>query len=79
MQIKCMNCQSNSVRNERMLDLTVGIPGDVRTLQEALFRFTATEVLDGENRYKCSRFVFFSTVIFLMIIKPLRAILVPCR
>ncbi|CAA7400929.1 unnamed protein product [Spirodela intermedia] len=54
-KIKCMNCQSNSVRNERMLDLTVGIPGDVRTLQEALFRFTATEILDGDNQYECSR------------------------
>ena len=43
------------MRNERIMDLTVGIPGDIRTLQEALSRYTATEVLDGEDRYECSR------------------------
>ena len=40
-----------------MLDLTVEIDGDISSLDEALVRFTSTEVLDGENRYHCSRFL----------------------
>ncbi|MQM08424.1 hypothetical protein Taro_041277 [Colocasia esculenta] len=54
-KIKCMRCQSKSERTERMMDLTVEIHGDVATLDEALARFTMTEILDGENKYQCSR------------------------
>lgn len=38
-----------------MMDLTVEIEGDIGTLEEALKQFTATETLDGENKYHCSR------------------------
>ncbi|KAJ6792013.1 ubiquitin carboxyl-terminal hydrolase 17-like [Iris pallida] len=38
-----------------MMDLTVEIHGDIGTLKEALARFTATEILDGENKYQCNR------------------------
>ncbi|KAI3922161.1 hypothetical protein MKX01_005850 [Papaver californicum] len=54
-KIKCMKCQLKSVRPERMMDLTVEIQGDIGTLEEALGQFTATEILDGENKYHCSR------------------------
>ncbi|XWS14924.1 hypothetical protein CRYUN_Cryun35bG0050500 [Craigia yunnanensis] len=54
-KIKCMNCQGKSERHERMMDLTVEIEGDIGTLEEALRRFTGTEILDGENKYQCSR------------------------
>ncbi|XVE95199.1 hypothetical protein REPUB_Repub02eG0075800 [Reevesia pubescens] len=54
-KIKCMKCQGKSERHERMMDLTVEIEGDIGTLEEALRRFTATEILDGENKYQCSR------------------------
>ncbi|KAJ0984725.1 hypothetical protein J5N97_003081 [Dioscorea zingiberensis] len=54
-KIKCMRCQGKSERHERMMDLTVEIHGDVGSLEEALARFTATEVLDGENKYHCTR------------------------
>jgi ubiquitin carboxyl-terminal hydrolase 36/42 len=40
-----------------MMDLTVEIEGDIGTLEEALRKFTATEILDGENKYQCSRLV----------------------
>ena len=40
-----------------MMDLTVEIGGDIGTLEEALRQFTSTEILDGENKYKCSRLV----------------------
>ncbi|XVF36605.1 hypothetical protein REPUB_Repub19eG0071500 [Reevesia pubescens] len=54
-KIKCMKCQGKSERHERMMDLTVEIEGGIGTLEEALRRFTGTEILDGENKYQCSR------------------------
>ncbi|KAF8654384.1 hypothetical protein HU200_061565 [Digitaria exilis] len=54
-KIKCSRCHISSEQCERMLDLTVEIDGDISSLDEALVRFTSTEVLDGENRYYCSR------------------------
>ncbi|KAJ9170419.1 hypothetical protein P3X46_018528 [Hevea brasiliensis] len=54
-KITCMRCLGKSVRFERIMDLTVEIDGDIETLEEALTQFTADEVLDGENRYNCSR------------------------
>lgn len=56
-QIKCMRCRGKSERCERMMDLTVEIDGDIGTLEEALTQFTATEILDGENKYQCGRLV----------------------
>ncbi|KAL0873394.1 hypothetical protein Bca101_023099 [Brassica carinata] len=52
-KIKCMKCQEKSERREKMMDLTVEIDGDISTLEDALRRFTRTELLDGENKYKC--------------------------
>ncbi|CAL9752894.1 unnamed protein product [Musa acuminata subsp. burmannicoides] len=54
-KIKCMKCHSRSERYERLMDLTVEIEGHVGTLEEALRRFTTTEILDGENKYHCLR------------------------
>ncbi|KAL5205365.1 hypothetical protein ABZP36_033574 [Zizania latifolia] len=54
-KIRCTKCQFTSEQCERILDLTVEIDGDISTLEEALHRFTSTEVLDGDNRYHCSR------------------------
>ncbi|KAJ4701442.1 Ubiquitin carboxyl-terminal hydrolase [Melia azedarach] len=54
-KIKCMKCQGKSERQERMMDLTVEIDGDIGSLEEGLRRFTGTEILDGENKYQCSR------------------------
>ena len=56
-QIKCMKCGGKSERQERMMDLTVEIEGEIATLEEALRRFTSTETLDGENKYYCVRLV----------------------
>jgi len=58
-QIKCMRCGGKSERQERMMDLTVEIEGEITTLVEALRRFTSTETLDGENKYHCVRLVDF--------------------
>ncbi|ONK64477.1 uncharacterized protein A4U43_C07F26480 [Asparagus officinalis] len=54
-KIKCTRCRGKSERRERMMDLTVEIHGDIGTLDEALARYTGTEILDGENKYHCSR------------------------
>ncbi|KAK9999679.1 hypothetical protein SO802_019282 [Lithocarpus litseifolius] len=50
-RIKCAKCQGKFEHHERMMDLTVEIEGDIGTLEEALKQFTATETLDGENKY----------------------------
>ncbi|XP_027368291.1 ubiquitin carboxyl-terminal hydrolase 17-like isoform X2 [Abrus precatorius] len=52
-KIKCMKCGGKSERQERMMDLTVEIEGEIATLEEALQQFTSTETLDGENKYHC--------------------------
>ncbi|VAI33232.1 unnamed protein product [Triticum turgidum subsp. durum] len=54
-KIKCTKCGVSSEHCERIMDLTVEIDGDISTLEEALHRFTSSEVLDGDNRYHCTR------------------------
>ncbi|XP_062100253.1 ubiquitin carboxyl-terminal hydrolase 17 [Humulus lupulus] len=54
-KIKCMRCLGKSELCERMMDLTVEIDGEIGTLEEALAQFTATETLDRDNKYYCSR------------------------
>ncbi|KAI3776666.1 hypothetical protein L1987_46454 [Smallanthus sonchifolius] len=54
-KIQCMKCGGKSERHEQMMDLTVEIEGNIGTLEEALDKFTHTEMLDGENKYKCGR------------------------
>ena len=54
-----MKCLGKSERYERMMDLIVEIDGDIGSLAEALAQFTATEILDGENKYHCIRLVTF--------------------
>ncbi|KAK6938074.1 LOW QUALITY PROTEIN: Peptidase C19, ubiquitin carboxyl-terminal hydrolase [Dillenia turbinata] len=54
-KIKCMRCHGKSEQHEKMMDLTVEIEGDIGNLEEALRKFTGTEILDGENKYHCSR------------------------
>ncbi|ESW13253.1 hypothetical protein PHAVU_008G181000 [Phaseolus vulgaris] len=54
-KIKCMKCGGKSEREERMMDLTVEIDGEIATLEDALRQFTTAETLDGENKYHCVR------------------------
>ncbi|XP_038884702.1 ubiquitin carboxyl-terminal hydrolase 17-like isoform X2 [Benincasa hispida] len=54
-KIKCTRCENKSERIERILDLTVEISGDIETIEEALQQYTSPEILDGENRYHCTR------------------------
>ncbi|CAK9325561.1 unnamed protein product [Citrullus colocynthis] len=54
-KIKCTRCQGRSERQERIMDLTVEIEGDIGRLDEALRKFTSKEILDGDNKYLCSR------------------------
>ncbi|KAF9620726.1 hypothetical protein IFM89_014247 [Coptis chinensis] len=54
-KIRCMKCHGKSERQERIMDLTVEIHGDIGTLEQALEQFTATEILDGDNKYECLR------------------------
>ncbi|KAL9245606.1 hypothetical protein vseg_019235 [Gypsophila vaccaria] len=54
-KIKCMKCHNKSAMYERMMDLTVEIDGNIRSLEQALRRFTGYEMLEGNNKYHCSR------------------------
>ncbi|GAB2271416.1 ubiquitin-specific protease [Dionaea muscipula] len=54
-KIRCMRCRGKSQHDERIMDLSVEIDGEIETLEEALKRFTGTEILDGENKYQCGR------------------------
>lgn len=54
-KIKCTRCENKSERIERILDLTVEISGDIETIEEALQQYTSPEILDGDNRYHCTR------------------------
>ncbi|KAK6114748.1 hypothetical protein DH2020_007017 [Rehmannia glutinosa] len=54
-KVKCLRCQHESERYENMMDLTLEIFGWVESLEDALTQFTSTEVLDGENMYRCAR------------------------
>lgn len=54
-KIICMKCGTKSEQSEKMMDLTVEIEGDVGTLDQALRKFTSTEIMDGENKFQCSR------------------------
>ncbi|XP_019185636.1 PREDICTED: ubiquitin carboxyl-terminal hydrolase 17-like isoform X2 [Ipomoea nil] len=54
-KIKCLKCSGRSEQFDWIMDLSVEIDGDIETLEEALAQFSAPEILDGENKYKCSR------------------------
>ncbi|KAL6844869.1 hypothetical protein ACP4OV_025528 [Aristida adscensionis] len=54
-KIKCTKCKISSERRERFLDLAVEINGKTNSLEDALRRFTSSEIIDGDNRYNCSR------------------------
>lgn len=58
-KVQCMRCYRESLCFENMLDLTVEIHGDIESLEDALAQFTASELLDGENKYKCNRCKFY--------------------
>ncbi|XP_051118053.1 ubiquitin carboxyl-terminal hydrolase 17-like [Andrographis paniculata] len=54
-KIECLGCGGRSKQHERIMDLTVEIGGDIGSLEDALRQFTRSEILDGENKYNCSR------------------------
>ncbi|PON73149.1 Ubiquitinyl hydrolase [Parasponia andersonii] len=52
-QVICTECNNISNQYENMMDLTVEIHGEARSLEECLDQFTVKEWLHGENMYKC--------------------------
>ncbi|KAL0322872.1 UNVERIFIED_CONTAM: Ubiquitin carboxyl-terminal hydrolase 16 [Sesamum angustifolium] len=62
-KIECMGCGGTSKQHERIMDLTVEIGGEIETLEDSLSLFTRSEMLDGENKYYCRRFVLQSHIL----------------
>lgn len=53
-QVKCTQCSHSSNTYDPFLDLSLDIV-KAESLLKALARFTAIEVLDGNNKYHCSK------------------------
>lgn len=53
-QVKCTRCSHCSNKYDPFLDLSLEV-ARADSLQKALAHFTATEVLDGDNKYHCSK------------------------
>lgn len=51
-QVKCMSCNHNSNTYDPFMDLSLEL-GGCSSVHDALRKFTAVEVLDGSNRYRC--------------------------
>lgn len=54
MQVKCIECGFESNTEDPFLDISLEITR-ASTLEKALQRFTATEYLEGDNKYKCPK------------------------
>lgn len=52
LQVECTVCHACSNTYDPLMDLSVDLVRS-SSLRQALTRFTATEVLDGENKYRC--------------------------
>lgn len=46
-----------------MMDLTLEIFGWVESLEDALTQFTSSEDLDGDNMYRCARYLIHASLI----------------
>ena len=68
LQIKCTRCENKSERIERILDLTVEISGDIETIEEALQQYTSPEILDGDNRYHCTRSIGLLLLLLILLL-----------
>ena len=53
-QVKCSNCGHESNKIDPFMDISLEIKG-ASSLQEAFQLFTAPEILDHDNKYKCSK------------------------
>eukprot|EP01119_Soliformovum_irregulare_P023222 TRINITY_DN8089_c0_g2_i3.p1 TRINITY_DN8089_c0_g2~~TRINITY_DN8089_c0_g2_i3.p1 ORF type:complete len:1165 (-),score=386.65 TRINITY_DN8089_c0_g2_i3:60-3554(-) len=58
--VRCKECNHESSRADKYLDIPLVIRGfgettAVKSVEEALGKFTATELLEGKNLYKCDR------------------------
>ena len=58
--VRCKECNGESSRSDKYLDIPLVIRGfgetkSIKSVEEALYKFTQPEVLEGDNQYKCDR------------------------
>ncbi|KAL2653760.1 hypothetical protein R1flu_021888 [Riccia fluitans] len=54
-QVKCETCGTESNKLDEIMDLSLDIMPRVVSLGEAMCRFFQPEILDGDNKYLCSK------------------------
>lgn len=55
-QVKCLSCGAESNKVDEIMDISLDILHS-GSLREALQKFFQPEVLDGNNKYKCDKYV----------------------
>lgn len=58
-QVKCLSCGTESNKVDEIMDISLDVLHS-NSLKDALQRFFQPEVLDGNNKYKCERYVTHS-------------------
>lgn len=53
-QVKCLSCKGESNKTDEMMDISLDL-FQCSSLNDALGRFFQSEVLDGNNKYSCSK------------------------
>lgn len=55
-QVKCLSCGTDSNKVDEIMDISLDVLHS-NSLKDGLQRFFQPEVLDGNNKYKCERFL----------------------
>lgn len=54
-RVKCMSCQHPSDTFDSVLDLSLDLNRNTRTIKDALAEYTKVDILKGQNKYKCEK------------------------
>jgi ubiquitin carboxyl-terminal hydrolase 36/42 len=55
-QVKCLSCGTESNKVDEIMDISLDVLHS-NSLKDALQRYFQSELLDGQNKYKCERYI----------------------